>query len=72
MDESHLSESCHTNINVETVIKSDPGFNMDNIGHPKKQNSNDSESQRGSSHESSDRDTNLKQHIHLVSNQFQF
>ncbi|XP_045461828.1 protein tramtrack, beta isoform isoform X2 [Harmonia axyridis] len=65
VDESHLSESCHTNINVETVIKSDPGFNMDNIGHPKKQNSNDSESQRGSSHESSDRDTNLKQHIHL-------
>lgn len=63
IDETHMAEP--TNINMETVIKSDPSFNIENISSHKKQSSSDSELQRGSSHESCE--GNLKQHIHLVS-----
>ncbi|XP_044757572.1 protein tramtrack, beta isoform isoform X1 [Coccinella septempunctata] len=70
VEESHLGDSAHTNISVETVIKSDPSYNMDNITSQKKQSSSDSELQRGSSHESSE--GSLKQHIHLPISQQEY
>ncbi|KAL3283824.1 hypothetical protein HHI36_017995 [Cryptolaemus montrouzieri] len=62
-DSHHLSESTPTGFNVETVIKSDPNFSTENSSGQKKQNSTDSDLQRGSSHDITD--SNSKHHVSL-------